>query len=232
MKSAIPTARTEEWDAPNVEPQFESAKRVYKMAKSRTQRAATSKASHVHFDEREDVIASLELLCLLVSNVDKNPSCWKWCIIAAHDALQGALVCKLSGTAEIGALRKDLQSAWLDWLDNRKGPPPETKLASFKTLLKWARSPKRRIHSEDVPLKLSPAQTKDLHKLHDFRNQFAHYAPLGWAIQKAGLPRIILTASETAEHLMLNYFHIRMHLSGNQIRRIEGAARAVRVALG
>jgi hypothetical protein len=65
------------------------------MAKSRAQRAATtSKASHVHFDEREDVIASLELLCLLVSKVDKNPSCWKWCIIAAHGALQGALVCK------------------------------------------------------------------------------------------------------------------------------------------
>jgi hypothetical protein len=168
-----------------------------------------------------------------VSKVDKSPRDWKWCIIAAHSALQGALVCILSGTAEIGALREDLQSAWLEWFDNRKGKEPDTKLADFKTLLKWAGNSSRMVHADEgPPLKLSATQIRDLHKLHYFRNQFAHYAPMGWAIEKAGLPRIVLAASETAEHLMLSYFRVRMHLSGNQIRRIECAAKAVRVALG
>jgi hypothetical protein len=89
------------------------------------------------------------------------------------------------------------------------------------------------VHADEgPPLKLSATQIKDLHKLHYFRNQFAHYAPKGWGIEKEGLPRIVLTASETAERLMLSYSRVRTHLSGNQIRRIECAARAVRVAIG
>jgi hypothetical protein len=131
------------------------------------------------------------------------------------------------------SVREDLQSAWLEWFDNRKGKEPDTKLADFKTLLKWAGNSSRMVHADEgPPLKLSATQIRDLHKLHYFRNQFAHYALMGWAIEKAGLPRIVLAASETAEHLMLSYFRVRMHLSGNQIRRIERAAKAVRVALG
>jgi hypothetical protein len=185
-----------------------------KSARRTAQNAVTSQSRpYIHFDEREDVISSLELLGSLVSNVDKSPRDWKWCIIAAHSALQGALVCILSGTAEIGAMREDLQSAWLEWFDNRKGKEPDTKLADFKTLLKWAGNSSRMVHADEgPPLKLSATQIRDLHKLHYFRNQFAHYAPMGWAIEKAGLPRIVLTASDTAEHLMLSYFRLRMHL--------------------
>jgi hypothetical protein len=195
--------------------------------------AARRKRQRIHFDEREDVIASLDLLGLLVSKVDKNPRYWKWVIIAAQSALQGSLVCTLSGTAGIGALRKDLQAKWLDWFDHRSGPTPCTRLESFKTLLEWACNPKRMVNSEAAPLKLSASQTRDLHKLHDhLRNQFTHFTPMGWTIVTADLPRIVLTSVEIAENVMLNHFHVRMHLSGNQIRRIERAATAVRVAFG
>ena len=89
----------------------------------------------------------MELLTLLVPLVNKTPRYWKWIIIAAQSAVQGALVCALSGTAGIGALTKDLQSAWLAWFDTRKGPAPDEKLADFKTLLKWARDQKNyRLH--------------------------------------------------------------------------------------
>lgn len=203
------------------------------MARKAKTAVTSQRRPYIHFDQREDVISSLELLAMSVSRIDRRPSDWKWCIIAAHSALQGALVCVLSGTAEIGALRSDLQSAWLEWFDDRKGKAPDTKLADFKTLLKWARNSGRMAHADEgPPLKVSATQIRDLHKLHYFRNQFAHYAPMLWAIEKAGLPRIVLTASEMAEHLMLNYFRVRMHLSGNQIRRIKQAARTVRVAFG
>jgi hypothetical protein len=186
----------------------------------------------VRFDEREDVVVSLELIGLLVPKLETDQRWWKWIIIGAHNAIQGALVCALSGTAEIGALRTDLQSAWLDWFDRRLGPPPDEKLADFKTLLKWGRSPKRMSYLGAGPLKLSATQMRDLHKLHDhFRNNFLHFTPKGWCIEAAGLPRIVLTAVEAAERLMLNTQHVRMHLSGNQIRRLEKCATAIRVSL-
>jgi hypothetical protein len=33
---------------------------------------------------------------MLIPQLKKNQTHWKWIIIAAHDALQGALVCALS----------------------------------------------------------------------------------------------------------------------------------------
>jgi hypothetical protein len=121
--------------------------------------AAPGKRQGIHFDEREDVIASLDLLGLLVSEVDKNPHYWKWVIIAAQSALQGSLVCTLSGTAGIGALRKDLQEKWLDWFDHGSGPAPDARLESFKTLLEWACDRKRMANSEAVPSSCLPPKS-------------------------------------------------------------------------
>jgi hypothetical protein len=81
-------------------------------------------------------------------------------------------------------------------------------------------------------LKLTAAQKRDLQKLHDhFRNEFSHFSPKGWSIEAAGLGRIIGTAVDIAERLMLETPQIRGHLSGNQIRSIERHAATVRVAL-
>ena len=49
---------------------------------------------YVRTDEREDVIASLDLIALLAPQLLRHPPMWKWVISAAHNALQGALVCE------------------------------------------------------------------------------------------------------------------------------------------
>jgi len=48
----------------------------------------------LQFDEIENVLASLDLLAMLPPLVRqrRSRSHWKWIIIGAHDALQGALV--------------------------------------------------------------------------------------------------------------------------------------------
>ena len=155
-------------------------------------------------------------------------------IVAAQSALQGALVCALSGTAGIGALRKELHVAWLDWFDHRQGPPPDERLASFLTLLKWGTNEKRiRYGGGGAPLKLTKAQMRDIKRLHGyFRNSFMHFAPKGWAIEVAGLPRMVLATIEATEFLMLNQPRVRMHLSGNQARFIETTATRARIAFG
>jgi hypothetical protein len=188
---------------------------------------------YIDFDERRDVLASLELLALLALKLHKNPRHWKWVIIAAQSAVQGALVCTLAGTHGIGAYTKDLQKEWIAWYDSREGPPPEQWLERFDTLLKWACNAKRMAIAGSGALKLSAGQKRDLRRLHrEFRNQFIHFAPQGWSIELAGLPGIILTAIDTTVELMLGQPHIRNHLTGNQIRRIESCVTEVRTALG
>jgi hypothetical protein len=81
------------------------------------------------------------------------------------------------------------------------------------------------------PLKLGEAQTQDVRRLHrDFRNEFAHFVPKGWAIEKAGLPRIICAAVDATEMLMAHPRVIRK-LSGNRTRRLADRLKVVRANL-
>jgi hypothetical protein len=43
-------------------------------------------------DEFEDVLASVELVALVAPRLCDNPSLWKWMIVGAQSALQGAMV--------------------------------------------------------------------------------------------------------------------------------------------
>ena len=91
----------------------------------------------------------------------------------------------------------------LDWLEKHSGDPPKERLADFNTLIKWGCNSQRMSYLGGVPLSLSDQQRKDLRRLNDeFRNNFAHFTPKGWSIERVGLPRIILTAVDAIHHLM------------------------------
>ena len=158
---------------------------------------------YVRFDEIEDVVVSVELVAHLVPLLDKHPSLWKWVIVGAHNALQGAMVCALSsplsdttGTLVLGARSAKEVLAWLeaDW--DTSGDPPKQRLAEFDTLLSRCTS------GSEPLLVLTPQQRKDIERLHDhFRNNFAHFIPRSWSIEKAGLPRINTAALDAVESL-------------------------------
>ena len=57
-------------------------------------------------DEREDVAVSLLQCVNLLREAATQPRLWKWAILSLHNALQGAMACHLSGTAQFGALDK------------------------------------------------------------------------------------------------------------------------------
>ena len=155
---------------------------------------------------------------------------WKWLIIGAHNALQGSMVCALSGSAGIGALEAKLQAAMLEHLQSDTGERPRERLAPFPVLLKWVRDTQRMAEFGGEPLTLTEAERKDLASLNTFRNKFVHFTPAGWSLESAGLPRIVLTALDKAEHLMLNHPGARRRLTDRQVQEIEvnaGIARAV-----
>jgi hypothetical protein len=76
----------------------------------------------VYFNEIEDVLSSLDLLALVAPLVRKQPSYWKWVIIAAHAGLQGATVCALrtQDTSGVSVFEKKSARKMLKWFDTQK----------------------------------------------------------------------------------------------------------------
>jgi len=116
----------------------------------------------------------------------------------------------------------------LEWFETRKGNPPKERLADFGTLL--SRSMKA-ANMEGQPLKLASGQTKDVKRLHrDFRNNFAHFVPKSWSIEKAGLPRIVRAAIEATD-LLIHNERVDRQLSGNRKRRLARQLKTIREGL-
>jgi hypothetical protein len=182
----------------------------------------------LYFDEIEDVLSSLDLLALTVPLVKRQRSYWKWVMVAAHSSLQGAMICALRDTAGISVLERDCGREMLEWFHHREDEPPNERLADFGTLLRRCRKARC---MDGHPLKLSEVQTRDVRRLHrEFRNEFAHFVPKGWSIEKAGLPRIIRAALDTTEMLMAHPRVVRK-LSGNRVRRLNERLRVARANL-
>jgi hypothetical protein len=187
---------------------------------------------YVRFDEIEDVLTSADLMALVAPLIRKKPSYWKWMIVAAHNALQGAMVCAYADTTGTSILDAKTGHRILEWLDmpeEKRGKEPRARLAEFGVLLQRCMTE----HPNYKPaLALTAQQLKDIKRLHEeFRNNFAHFKPEGWSIEKQGLPRIVSAAIDATEWLM-SHERVSYRMSGNQLRRLKRNLRATRSALG
>ena len=176
---------------------------------------------YARFDEIDNVLASLDLLATLAPLVKRrrSRSYWKWIIVGAHDAVQGAVVCAIADTTGTNVLSKKSGKTVLKWLEDTSKEFPGEYMADFETLLKRAL------------IELPPKDAKDIRKLHSLRNDFAHFTPKGWSIELAGLPRIIEAALRLVERLMQSD-RIQYRMTGNKTRRVRDNLKAVRTALG
>jgi hypothetical protein len=177
--------------------------------------------TYVQFDEIENVLASLDLIATLAPLVKKrrHRSQWKWLIIGAHDALQGALVCAIADSTRTNVLSEKSARKMLEWLEDRSKDYPGEFLANFGSLMKRA------------AIEISTMDAKDLKKLHFLRNELSHFTPKGWSIELAGLPRLIDVALKLVERLMQSE-RVNLHMSGNRKRRVSENARITRAAFG
>lgn len=183
---------------------------------------------YLRFDEIEDVLSSVDLLALIVPLLKRQPSYWKWVIVAAHSGLQGAMVCALRDTSGVSVLDKECAREMIEWFDKQIGDPPHERLADFNTLLRRCR---KSSYMQGRPLKLGHSQFTDIKRLHkDFRNNFAHFVPKSWSIEKAGLPRIVRATLDALETLM-RHPNVDLKLSGNRKRRLAGGLKAIQKEL-
>lgn len=187
-----------------------------------------SGSMYINFDERTDVIASLHLCLMCLRNLSDEPALWKWAILSLHSALQGAMVCHLSGSANIGALSDRSATAILEWHERdrrgeikkiddgiddvlglrkirfatRQDNPPIEQLADPLTLFKRLYNGNKRYEGgAGNVLEIADSQRASFHRLHKLRNDFAHFTPKGWSIELAGLPSIFLDIVEVIDNI-------------------------------
>lgn len=156
-----------------------------------------------------DTASSLEHLNFSLQRIPGRLHEWKWAIIAAHSALQGALVCVLSGMANMGALSDRSRKAFLRWIEESRAnsslQPPEEWVAELPVLLKRARDPGWMNEFGGMPARLNADACRDLKLLHELRNEFTHFSSAGWSIELAGLPRIVNAAVSLTQLLILTH---------------------------
>jgi hypothetical protein len=184
---------------------------------------------YLRFDEIGDVLPSVDVIAVLAPTLRDNPLRWKWVILAAHSAMQGAMVCAYADSANTSILTKKSEAAMWDWHnadEDTRGPHPGERLADFGDLLKKCLAGS---HNCD-PLVLTKEQRKDIDRLHMFRNDFTHFTPKGYSIQQAGLPRIIGVALDVVEELM-NRDQVIYRLDDDQQEHLRFALSTARAAL-
>jgi hypothetical protein len=178
----------------------------------------------VRFTEYEDVLASTDLLALVVPTLTKNPSGWKWTILAAHSGLQGALVCALQDSTKTNILTNRSARETLSWLQTLEGDKPVQYLLECPELL-------RKYRKRYPCTAMTAQQLKDVKRFHkEFRNNFTHFAPQGWSIEIAGLPRIVGTALDLLEIAMRQH-QVDVHLSGSMKERLARNLEVARAGL-
>jgi len=163
---------------------------------------------YIRTDEGADVVCSLEMLLLSLKQINNNDQHWKWVIITLHSAFQGAMVCHLSGTANIGALTKTDANKWIKHFNDRKEDPPnKDKLASARELFKRFSGEEARIEPTNSEVILvTEEQKKAFALLHELRNPFIHFQPVSWSIEIAGLPNMAIQILILIEEILNDFW--------------------------
>ena len=211
----------------------------------------------LRIDERTDVLASLSLCASSVKGISKDPALWKWCILALHNGLQGAMVCHLSGTAQIGALSTQCAESWLKWHDrDARGEiqrikngvdefgiprerikkkadfPPKDHLAKPEVLFERLHDGIKRHESGcGAIIDITSAEQISFDQLNAFRNDFTHFTPKGWSIETTGLPNIALDIIGVIEKISVDPWSFR-HMEKNDFRRLSLVIKELRQELG
>ena len=174
-------------------------------------------ARYIQTDVCLDVLASLDHCALSLRQARQSDGAWKWAVLSLHSALQGAMVCHLSGTAQLGALRKTDAKEEFKWhKKNRHGEIPhgQKKINEFSAPMvstgkKEDQLPRRFVADADELfqrlscsskriesrcgeiIKITEKQETASRRLHNLCNKLTHFSPKGWSIELAYIEEMI-----------------------------------------
>jgi hypothetical protein len=158
----------------------------------------------LHTDEKADLVASLAFLEVALNQATKDITAWKWVVIATHSALQSAIACHLGsiGNSFLVAKQEDAE-AWLTAHDDGT-PYPEMMMDTFPNLYYKLK------HQEIYGYKFTPqgTQGKSIKKINEYRNEFVHFMPKGWAFEVSGLPDMCKDCLDVINELNEHTLHM------------------------
>lgn len=152
-------------------------------------------------DEYQDVVDCLQLVQLTLVNLDRltDSAVIKSLSINLHNALSSACVALLTHTDGSGALQKDSQKRLWEYYDSAIGQLdekfPELRVGSLIFMLKQLPGSL----SIDIPKQWQPGlkgQKRSLWILIEMRNDFIHFKPQSWSIEKSGMMGVTVDALE------------------------------------
>jgi len=136
----------------------------------------------VDIDEITDLLVSLEFCAFSLTQLHKSELAWKWVIISLHSALQGAMVCHLSGRLLIGSKDKTtarkLRKLYEKYARNEPAelPPYHQPMAPAKILFERMINSNERV--EDTlggVISVTKTQERAFETLNELRNEFIHF---------------------------------------------------------
>jgi hypothetical protein len=161
-------------------------------------------------DERTNAVDNLEMVDHFLRTLP-NPICWKWAIIALHQALYGYAIAAVHGT---------------DPLSVRKNPAdPDSLLISIWEALHRTKDP---LFSSPGGKPLVTSQDED-HAIErlvkEFRNGFEHFAPAGWSIDVSGMSQIFVHILRVIKGIAIGTHSIRFYDDLEEHRLHEALSR-------
>ncbi|CUH59795.1 hypothetical protein [Thalassobacter stenotrophicus] len=171
---------------------------------------------YLETSEQLDVLHSMQEVLWQLQRDEKNRTNLKWATIALCSALNSMLVCNLSGSMQIGALRQNDAVTEIQRLNNREPiAPQKLKLAGPHDLLERVRGLSSRMESAGPNIQIPESEVLSFRELFSVRNQFMHFEPQSWFIQVGWLLTHISTGSRLAERIATDDYSLR-HLSQQQ----------------
>lgn len=142
-------------------------------------------------DEAEDVVASLKILRDCIQRVQIDAHYWKWIVLSAHSAVQGAIVCHLSGSMQIGALTKTSATNVVNSLEaGFERARKEERMASPREMFRRLSDQAERLEMAGEVFDCSAEETF-FGLICDLRDEFTHFTPKHWVLGLSALPMMI-----------------------------------------
>jgi hypothetical protein len=182
---------------------------------------------YLHTDEQLDVLISLKEFGRQIERVERDPHSWKFAITSLSFAVNGALVCFLSGTMQTGALEeKNAEAAIAALQHDCTESFPKLFLATPEKLLARATGKNKRFDTRDEILKVAEAEKSSFKRMIDFRNQLTHFSPQDWSIELGGLPGLCVDCLSIVNSIRLEGWAFR-HLDDLDRDELEGTLEAL-----
>lgn len=159
-----------------------------------------AKTIYVETDERIEAVRALEFLEYALRHITEDLYYWKWAIIALHNAVQAFIICAISGTAGLGAIKERIVAQWLKAYETGGGSYPDLKLDWFPELYNRMK--------EQLNFTSPLGVDESVDCLNNFRNKFVHFTPQGWSLEVNGLPEIAARCLEVVKFLGWEPGHI------------------------